>query len=310
MRIEDSRFLVAGGCGFIGSRLVQRLLDQGASVVVFDRTLRPIGGVVEGADVRLVEGDLTSRDDLRRAAEGCAGAFHLAVLDIGGCTQDPRGCLEVNVDGTFNVLEAVREAGVRKLVFSSASSVYGDTLETMDESHPLGARTMYGASKIAGEYFLRAFQSMYGLEYVTLRYMNVYGPGQQLGVVPAVLRRVKAGEPPLIYGDGSQSFDFVYVDDVAGANVRAMESDVSDEVFNVGSGEERTVKEVVESLLTLTGSPLQPEYRREEHVPMQRRVGSSEKAARLLGWRAAVPFGEGLRRVVEADYFGRTTKDE
>lgn len=303
MQLEGSRFLVTGGCGFIGSHLVRRLLGAGAGVVVFDNALRPTGGAGDGERLRLMQGDLRRPDDLRRAAAGCAGIFHLAVLDIGGSARDPRACLEINVDGTFNIVEAARDAGAQKVVFSSASSVYGDTLETMDESHPLGARTMYGASKIGGEYFLRAFHSMCGLDYVTLRYMNVYGPGQQIGVIPAVLRRLKSGEPPVIFGDGSQSFDYVYVDDVAAANVRAMESDVSDEVFNIGSGEERTVKQVVEALLALTGSPLQPEYRRDEQVPMQRRVGSSKKAARLLGWRAAVSLDEGLRRVVQADYF-------
>ena len=150
----------------------------------------------------------------------------MAVLPLGPCSENPRLCVEVNVDGTLNVLEAAREAGVQKLVYSSASSVYGDTNETMDESHPLGARTMYGASKLAGEYFVRAYGDLYGLEHVILRYMNVYGPRQEGGLVINVLRRIQSGEPPTIMGDGSASFDFVHVADVAGANVRAMASDV------------------------------------------------------------------------------------
>ncbi|MGH2355647.1 MAG: NAD-dependent epimerase/dehydratase family protein, partial [Chloroflexota bacterium] len=222
-----------------------------------------------------------------------------AVLALNPSTQNPRRCLEINVDGSFNVFEAAQQAGVQKVVFSSASSVYGDTLEVMDEQHPLNARTIYGASKIAGEALLRAFGGTFGLDYVTLRYMNVYGPFMGFGLVDATLSRIAAGQAPVINGDGSQSFDFVYVADVAGATVRAMESDVTDEVFNVGSGEERTVRDVVLALMELAHSPLQPEFR-DVQVPMVRRVGSSEKAARLLGWRAQVPLREGLRKVVGA----------
>ncbi len=296
VQLSGQRFLVTGGGGFIGGYVVEQLLAKGALVRIFElpgKAARFAGR----AGIELVEGDIRRPADLRPAADGCAGVFHLAVLAINPSAQNPRACLEINVDGTFNVFEAAREAGVRKIVFSSASSVYGDTLEIMDETHPLGARTIYGASKIAGEYFLRAFNAMYGLDYVILRYMNVYGPNAGFGLIDATLRRIMAGQPPVINGDGSQSFDFVYVSDVAGATVRAMESDVSDEIFNVGSGEEKTVREVVSALLELTGSPLVPQFV-DAPVPMVRRVGSSEKAARLLGWRAQVPFHEGLRRVV------------
>ena len=223
----------------------------------------------------------------------------MAVLALNPCTEQPRRCLEINVDGSFNVFDAARQAGAKKVVFSSASSVYGDTLEVMDEAHPLNARTLYGASKIAGEALLRAFHGTFGLDYVILRYMNVYGPFMGFGLVDGVLGRIAAGQPPVINGDGSQSFDFVYVSDVAGATVRAMASDVTDEAFNVGSGDERTVRDVVFTLLELTGSPFQPEFR-DVAVPMVRRVGSSERAAARLGWRAQVPFREGLREVVEA----------
>jgi UDP-glucose 4-epimerase len=234
---------------------------------------------------------------VQRAVEGVAGVFHMAVLALNPSTENPRACLEINVDGSFNVFDASRQAGVQKVVFSSASSVYGDTLEVMDEAHPLNARTVYGASKIAGEALLRALGGTFGLGYVILRYMNVYGPYMGFGLVDSVLKRLVAGQPPVINGDGSQSFDFVYVSDVAGATIRAMESDVTDETFNVGSGDEHTVKDVVLTLLELTRSPLRPEYR-DVQVPMLRRVGSSAKAAALLDWRAQVPFRRGLELVV------------
>ena len=305
MQIENQRFLVTGGCGFIGSRVVRLLATRGAAVTVFDRVIRPevcAGLPAAAADrVTLQAGDITNAAEVQAAASGAAGVFHLAVLDLNSCTDDPRLCVQINMEGTFTVLEAAQRAGLSKVVFSSASSVYGDTDETMDESHALGARTIYGASKITGEYLCRSFHTMYGLDYVNLRYMNVYGPHQTIGVVPAVLRRIRAGQAPVIFGQGTQSFDFIYVDDVAAANLRAMESDVTDEAFNVGSGEERSIKQVVETLLRLTGSTLSPDYQPATVGQMQRRVGSSAKAARLLGWRAAVPFDEGLRRVVAAD---------
>jgi UDP-glucose 4-epimerase len=187
---------------------------------------------------------------------------------------------------------------VKKIVYSSASSVYGDTHETMDESHPLDARTMYGASKIAGEYLVRAFNDRTGLEYVTLRYMNVYGPRQQGGLIMSVLGRLLAGERPVVSGDGSQSFDFVHVADVAAANVAAMGAEVSGEELNVGSGTEASVREIVERLIELTGAGVEPEYRTDERVLMTRRVGSSERAERLLGWRATRDLDAGLRDVV------------
>ena len=294
MQLSGQRFLVTGGGGFIGRYVVEQLLHKGGLVRIFELP----GKAHPPSGVELVEGDLTRPDDVRRAVEGVDGVFHMAVLALNPSTEHPRRCIEINVDGSFNVFEAAQQLGVKKVVFSSASSVYGDTLETMDEQHPLMARTIYGASKIAGEALLRAVAATFKMDYVTLRYMNVFGPSMGFGLVDSVLKRIVSGQPPVINGDGSQSFDFVYVSDVAGATVRAMEADVSDEVFNVGSGEEKTVRDVVTSLLALSGSTLQPEFR-DVQVPMSRRVGSSEKAARVLGWRATIPFAEGMRRVVQ-----------
>src|SRR5919198_725750 len=248
MDIGGARFLVTGGSGFIGSHVVDRLVAEGAGeVVVFDARPRTdnLAEALERGNVRIVEGDVGDSAALAQAATGVDGVFHLAVLPLGPCSEDPRRCLDVNVVGTFNVLDAARQAGARKVVFSSASSVYGDTNETMDESHPLGARTMYGGSKIAGE-----------------------------------------------------SFDFVHVADVAGANVRAMASDVGEATLNVGGGNEVTVREIVGRLIELSGSSVEPEIRADVDVPMTRRVGSSERAAELIGWEPEYDLDRGLQDVV------------
>jgi len=297
VQLADQRFLVTGGAGFIGRYVVQQLLEKGANVRILELPAK-LEQVPPRERVELVPGDLTLPDDVRRAVEGMDGIFHMAVLPLNPSTENPRLCLQINVDGSFNVFEAAHQLGVKKVVFSSASSAYGDTLEVMDETHPLMARTVYGASKVAGEALLRAIASTFKFDYVTLRYMNVYGPFMGFGLVDSVLKRIASGQPPVVNGDGSQSFDFVYVSDVAGATVRAMEADVADETFNVGSGDEKTVRDVVLTLLELTRSPFQPEFK-DIQVPMVRRVGSSEKAARLLDWRASVPFREGMSLVVE-----------
>ena len=300
--LHGKRFLVTGGSGFVGSHLVDRLVDANAAeVVVFDKVLRP-ANVAEAAArgrVTSVEGDVTDVPALERALDGVDGVFHMAVLPLGPTVEQPRLGLEVNVVGSFNVFEAAQAAGVAKVVFSSASSVYGDTDETMDETHPFGARTMYGASKIAGEYFLRSFNDQYGLPYVTLRYMNVYGPRQEGGLVMAVARRILSGQPPKITCDGSQSFDFVHVGDVAGANVAAMASDVSAEEFNVGSGTEASAREIAEKLIEITGAAVEVEYDPSVRVLMKRRVGSNRKAKELLGWEAQIGLEDGLRSTVD-----------
>jgi UDP-glucose 4-epimerase len=306
--VAGKTYLVTGGSGFVGSHVVDRLVQGGAAHVrVFDKVVRSenLSDAAAAGSVEVVEGDVTDVDSVRRATEGVDGVFHMAVLPLGPTVDQPRLGLDVNVVGTFNVFEAAQEAGVGKVVFSSASSVYGDTDDTMDESHPLGARTMYGASKIAGEYFLRSFNDQYGLPYVTLRYMNVYGPRQEGGLVMAVARRVLSGQAPTITGDGSQSFDFVHVADVAGANVAAMASGVSGEEFNVGSGTEASAREIAERLIAIAGADVDVEYDREARVLMKRRVGSNRKAKELLGWEASISLEDGLRDTV--DWIRRTS---
>jgi len=298
--LQGKRFLVTGGSGFIGSHVVDRLLERGArDVVVFDKVVRRENLEYSGERVTVVEGDVTDARAVREATEGADGVFHMAVLPLGPSVENPRLAHEVNVGGSLNVFEAARDAGVDKVVYSSASSVYGDTEDTTDESHPLNTRTMYGATKLAGELYLRAFNDAYGLPYVTLRYMNVYGPRQEGGLVMAVTRRLLAGQAPTLQGDGSQSFDFVHVRDVADANVHAMASDVSDETFNVGSGGEASVREVAEKLIQITGADVQPQYDTSQRVLMMRRVGTNTRAKEKLGWQISIDLDEGLRNTVD-----------
>lgn len=300
--IAGRSFLVTGGSGFIGSHVVDRLVAGGAGrVVVLDKNLREasLAGAVRSDVVDVVEGDISNPSLVRRCMDGIDGVFHMAVLPLGATVEEPRRGLDVNIVGAFNVFEAAQRAAVGKVVFSSASSVYGDTDATVDETHPLGARTMYGASKIAGEYMLRSFNDQFGLPYVTLRYMNVYGPRQEGGLVTAVARRVLAGQPPMITGDGSQSFDFVHVTDVAAANVAAMVSEVSGVELNVGSGSEASAREIAERIIRIVGADVEVEFQPEVRVLMTRRVGSSDRARRLLGWEATVSLDEGLRTTVD-----------
>jgi len=302
VEIAGRTFAVTGGTGFVGSHLVDALVAADARrVVVFDATVQEasIAETLTSGKVEIVQGDVRDPEGLKTAFAGADGVFHLAVLPLGPTIENPRLGLEVNVVGSYNVFDAAQQVGAQKVVFSSASSVYGDTDETMDESHPLDARTMYGASKIAAEYILRAVEDDKGLPYVTLRYMNVYGPRQTGGLVMAVIRRAIDGQSPSITGDGSQSFDFVHVKDVAAANVAAMASSVSREEFNVGSGTEASAREIAEKIIEITGSPAPVEYQPDVRVLMRRRVGSNEKALRLLGWKAGWDLDRGLRDTID-----------
>ena len=309
-QLDNARILVIGGAGFLGSHIVDQLTDTPArEIIVLDNFVRGtrdnLRSAVRDERVRLVEGSVTDRDLLRELMAGTDYVFHLAALWLYECVHEPRKAIDVNVVGTFNVIEAAADAGVKKVVYSSSASVYGDALFTpMTEDHPFNNRTMYGATKIAGEQFFRAFYEQHKLDYVGLRYMNIYGPrmdykGTYVSVIMKVLDRIDAGEPPVIFGDGSQAYDFVHVADVARANILALQSDATDEFFNVGIGVKTTIRELVDQLLEITGTDLQPEYRPQEQMFVTHRVGSTEKAEELIGFRATIPLEEGLRSVVE-----------
>jgi UDP-glucose 4-epimerase len=310
MEIKDSRILVIGGAGFVGSHLVDQLTREPVrEIVVLDNFVRGTHANLREAArdprVRVVEGSITDLPLLRELMRGTDYVFHLAALWLFECVHQPRSAVEVNVVGTFNVMEAAQQAGVKKVVYSSSASVYGDAAFTpMTEDHPFNNRTMYGATKIAGEQFFRAFYEQHKMDYVGLRYMNIYGPlmdykGTYVSVIMKVLDRIDEGLPPVIFGDGTQSYDFVHVEDVARANILALKSDVTDHFFNVGMGVKTSIDELVAKLLEITGSDVKPEYRPQEQMFVTHRVGSTEKAERLLGFRATLPLDEGLRSVVE-----------
>ena len=309
-RVSGSRVLVIGGAGFIGSHIVDQLLESDVSeVVVLDNFVRGtrdnLAGAAADSRVRIVEGSISDTSALASVMAGVDSVFHLAALWLYECVHDPRSAVEVNVGGTLNVLEAAQRAGVGKIVFSSSASVYGDALYTpMTEEHPFNNRTMYGATKIAGEQFFRAFHEQHGLDYVGLRYMNVYGPrmdyrGQYVSVIMRVLDRIDAGQRPVIFGDGSQTFDFIHVADVARANILALESEATDTFINIGAGVKTTIAELVDRILSITDSDLRPEFRPDEHTFVTHRFGSTNAAERLLDFRAAIPLDAGLREVVD-----------
>lgn len=308
--LQDAKVVVVGGAGFAGSHLVDQLTQEPVrEIVVLDNFVRGaranLRQAVQDDRVRVVEGSITNLGLLRDLMQDTDYVFHLAALWLYECVHQPRAALEVNVVGTYNLVETAQQAGVKKVVYSSSASVYGDAIFTpMTEEHPFNNRTMYGATKIAGEQFFRAFYEQHGLDYVGLRYMNIYGPrmdykGAYVSVIMKVLDRIDQGLPPIIFGDGSQSYDFIHVDDVARANILALKSDATDEFFNIGMGVKTSINELVHLLLEITGFGLQPEYRPQEQMFVTHRVGSTEKAERLLGFRAKIPLDEGLRSVVE-----------
>jgi UDP-glucose 4-epimerase len=308
--IEDSRILVIGGAGFVGSHIVDQLLAEPVrEIVVLDNLVRGtrnnLAGALQDDRVTLVEGTVEDVDLVRDVMQGTDYAFHLAALWLYECVHEPRKALEANVVGTYNVIEAAHEAGVKKVVYSSSASVYGNAVEEpMTEEHPFHNRTMYGATKIAGEQFFRAFHERHGLDYVGHRYMNIYGPrmdykGTYVSVIMKVLDRIDEGLPPLIYGDGSHTYDFVHVADVARANILSLKADATDEFFNIGTGLPTTIKELVGMLLEITGSDVEPEFLPQEEVFVTNRVGSTELSERLLGFRAEVDLRAGLESVVE-----------
>jgi UDP-glucose 4-epimerase len=308
--LTGTRCLVTGGAGFIGSTIVDQLLAAGASeIVVLDNFVRGSWSNLESAiargGVRVVEGDIRNRSLVDDLSQGVDYVFHQAALRITRCAEAPREAIEVLVDGTLNVLEAALKHKVRKVVAASSASVYGEpSYLPIDELHPFNNRTMYGAGKIANEQIMRALHDTAGLRYVAFRPFNVYGPrmdttGAYTEVLIRWLDAIDANQPPLIFGDGQQSMDFVYVEDVARANVLAACSDVDDDVFNIGTGVQTSLLELCRLVLRLTGSSLQPVHREARSVGnVQRRRAGTDKAAQVLGFRAEVPLAQGLGELI------------
>jgi UDP-glucose 4-epimerase len=310
--INGSVCLVTGGAGTIGSTIVDQLLVAGAyEVRVLDNFVRGrkenLADALTSGKVDVIEGDIRDVAVVRDATAGADVVFHQAAIRITQCAEEPRLALEVLADGTFNVLEAAVEAQVHKVVAASSASVYGLATEfpTTEQEAPWANDTFYGAAKVFNEGMLRSFHAMHGLDYVALRYFNVYGPRMDVhGLYTEVLirwmERIEDGQPPLIFGDGQQTMDFVFAADIARANLLAAEADVTDEVFNVGTHTETSLLGLAEALLAVMESDLSVEFGPERAVNgVTRRLASIDAAERRLGWRPEVDLQEGLSHLVD-----------
>lgn len=312
MDLKDKRILVIGGAGLVGSHVVDLLTRTDVKeVVIYDNMFRGrrenLAEALKDPRVHFFPhgGDILHSDILEKAMEGIDGVFHLAALWLLQCHEYPRSAFDVNIRGTFNVIEAAIKQKVKRVVYSSSASVYGDALEIpMTEEHPYNNFTFYGATKIAGEHMFKSLGARYGLEWAGLRYMNVYGPrqdykGAYIAVMMKILDRLDAGLPPMVYGDGSQQYDFIDVLDVARANLCAMRADVTGNNYNVGRGIGTSIKELTELLIRLNGSKAQIQYEPAGQTFVTNRIGSVEAAERDLGFRWTIDLEEGMKRLIE-----------
>ncbi len=310
-QLKNAKVLVIGGAGFIGSHVVDELLkEEVTEVVVYDNFAR---GCVENLEHALkdprvkifdIGGDILQTDILDKAVEGKDYVFHLAALWLLHCHDFPRSAFHVNIEGTFNILEACVKHKVKKLIYSSSASVYGDAVELpMTEDHIYNNKTFYGATKIAGEHMCRAFYHRYGLNYVGLRYMNVYGArqdykGTYIAVIMKILDRLDQGLPPVVYGDGSQAYDFIYVEDVARANICALKSDTTDNCYNVGSGVQTSIKELAEAILKIKHSNIAIQYEPAGQTFVTNRIGDPSRAEKEIGFKYHIELEQGLKALI------------
>ena len=316
MKLKDSNILVIGGAGFIGSFVVSELLKTDvAKVVIYDNFARGklsnLGESLQDPRCEIYPhgGDVREIDILNEAMKGMDGVIHLAAMWLLHCKDFPKTAFHVNIEGTFNVLEACVNNKIKRLVYSSSASVYGDATEVpMTETHPFNNKNFYGSTKIAGEAMCRAYYDRYGLSYVGLRYMNVYGPHQDqtaayTGVIPIMLNKIDANEPPTINGDGTQAYDFIDVEDVARCNVLSLESEVTDEFYNVGTGVQTSIKELCDTILDLRDSELKVTYNPysedDARRLVQNRIGCPEKAISDLNFKYQYDLRTGLKRLID-----------
>ena len=311
MDLRGASVCITGGAGFVGSHIADQVLAAGAGrVVIVDNFIRGRHENLEDAiatgRVEVIAGDICDRDLVDQAIAGTDLVFHQAAWRITHCAEDAVGAVRVMINGTQNVLDAAVRHGVQKVLSASSASVYGEpSYLPMDEAHPFNNRTLYGAAKIAGEQLLRAYAEMYGLHYVSLRPFNVYGPrmdvyGAYTEVMIRWLERLEQGAAPIIFGDGLQTMDFVYVEDVARAYVLAAQSEATDVVLNAGIGVETSLRELCDLLCEAAGhSGVKVDYQPARRVgPVTRRLAATERAREVIGFEACVPLREGLRQLV------------
>ena len=313
MNLKDKRFLLIGGAGLIGSHTVEHLLkEEVREVVIYDNFIR---GRQENLKEALKDprckifdlgGDILQTDILETAMENIDGVFHFAALWLLQCHEFPRSAFKVNVEGTFNVIDTCIKKNISRLIYSSSASVYGDAItEPMTEDHIFNNKNFYGSTKICGEAMLRAYHHRYGLDYLGLRYMNVYGPrqdykGAYIAVIMKMLDRIDNGKSPVIYGDGSEAFDFISVDDCARANICAMKSDRTDSFYNVGTGLRTSLKELAELIIELTGCKYGIKFEeRSQSTFVKNRIGCPKKAESEINFKAKLKLKEGLKKLIE-----------
>jgi UDP-glucose 4-epimerase len=313
MRIDNKRIMVIGGAGLIGSHTVDQLIGENVKeIIIYDNMTRGTEENLKEAlkDNRVkiydVGGDILQTDILDSAMKNIDGVFNFAALWLLQCHEYPRSAFNVNIAGTFNVIEACVNNNIKKIVYSSSASVYGDAdYEPMDENHPFNNKNFYGATKIASEAMIRAFHHRYGLNYVGLRYMNVYGQrqdyhGAYIAVIMKMLDAIDQGESPTIIGDGSEAFDFVAVQDCAYANLCAMKSNTNDSFYNVGTGTRTTLKQLAELILEITKCNKPINYKpRSQNTFVKNRIGCPKKAEKEIGFKFSIGLKEGLQRLID-----------
>jgi len=317
MNLKDKRLLLIGGAGLIGSHTIDELIKENvAEIRIYDNFARGreenLTEALKDPRVNIfpIGGELMQRDVLDAAMKDIDGVFHFAALWLLQCWEYPRSAFEVNIGGTFNVLEAMLNNKVKRLVYSSSASVYGDAIEEpMTEDHPYNNTNFYGATKIASEHLCRSLYHRYKdtdqhFDYVGLRYMNVYGArqdyhGAYIAVIMKILDRLDQGLPPIIYGDGSQAYDFINVVDCGRANVCAIKADTTDEFYNVGRGIRTTIKELAEMLLEITESNIEIQYEPAGMTFVKNRIGCPVKARKGIGFEATIELRQGLMDLIE-----------
>jgi UDP-glucose 4-epimerase len=310
--LRNARVLITGGAGMIGSHIADLLVQESvAEVVVLDNFVRGRREHLASAGARgrvtIVEGDIRDRALVQQVMSGIDLVFHQAAIRITQCAVEPELAIDVLINATYNVLDAAVKARVRKVIAASSASVYGlaDTFPTVEHHHPYNDRTLYGSAKAFNEGLLRTFHDQVGLDYIALRYFNVYGPrmdthGAYTEVFIRWMERIESGRPPIIFGDGTQTMDFIHVEDVARANVLAAAAPITDRIYNVGTGTETSLNELAALLLRAMGSTLEVQYAPARTVnPVPRRVADTARARQELGFEAIVPLEDGLRKLID-----------